>query len=381
MQLDKPTLLKLYKTHTCKEIAEKFGFKSDETIRKKLKIFGIERRKGGQVPIKKPTLSQIKNVYPRLTIKEAGAVLGVGQTLMLEWLNELGLERIKSPRLARNQEHSKKIADALKGRTYPEKRKGKSKPCAFCGKEIYLPPNRLKNSEDNYCSISCRGQAKRVSETTKICPNCEKTFLRRLGETTGNWTKRKFCSKKCSLESAPPPTLFGANNPRFKGEEARRRQPRGQQKSWRKRVLERDSNTCKRCGVSNVPLVAHHIKSWEHFKALRNDINNGITLCYPCHFKEHGWELSTPGIKRLVDERGIEQRKWTGFCLWCDTLVIKPVSDLRRSDGSYRTYAFCNKKCAMQASGKIRKGMAKENFKGLNISKEFEKQQYAKKRK
>ena len=119
-------------------------------------------------------------------------------------------------------------------------------------------------------------------------------------------------------------------------------------------------------------MVAHHILSWEDFPELRNELANGITLCNPCHFREHGWSISQAGIQKLIDDRGIEQRRWVGSCLWCDSFLVKQASDLRRADGTYRTYGFCNKECAMQASGSIRKGMTKADIKGLKVSDIFE---------
>lgn len=60
---------------------------------------------------------------------------------------------------------------------------------------------------------------------------------------------------------------------------------------WRTAVFERDNYTCQSCGAKG-RMNAHHIKSWSSFPELRFDINNGITLCFDCHAKEHphiGW--------------------------------------------------------------------------------------------
>lgn len=59
---------------------------------------------------------------------------------------------------------------------------------------------------------------------------------------------------------------------------------------WRKLVFERDNYTCQLCG-NNKKIHAHHIKRFKHFKELRTDINNGITLCKKCHNSIHGKEL------------------------------------------------------------------------------------------
>ena len=61
-------------------------------------------------------------------------------------------------------------------------------------------------------------------------------------------------------------------------------------KNWRKSVFERDDYSCVQCGIrfikgitGKVELHADHIKPFAKFPELRLDINNGRTLCKPCH--------------------------------------------------------------------------------------------------
>lgn len=54
-------------------------------------------------------------------------------------------------------------------------------------------------------------------------------------------------------------------------------------KSWRKAVFERDEYTCQMCFVVGGILNADHIKPYSLFPELRLDIDNGRTLCAPCH--------------------------------------------------------------------------------------------------
>lgn len=56
---------------------------------------------------------------------------------------------------------------------------------------------------------------------------------------------------------------------------------------WRLGVYERDDYTCQQCFKKGVFLNAHHIKSWAEYPQYRFDIENGVTLCAPCHTKEH----------------------------------------------------------------------------------------------
>lgn len=57
-------------------------------------------------------------------------------------------------------------------------------------------------------------------------------------------------------------------------------------RKWRKEVLKRDNNTCKRCG-SNNKLEAHHIRPFVTNPDLAFETFNGITLCKDCHKYVH----------------------------------------------------------------------------------------------
>ncbi len=65
---------------------------------------------------------------------------------------------------------------------------------------------------------------------------------------------------------------------------------------WRSSVYARDHYTCKLCGKKNewdkekkrrTGIHAHHIKPFCNHPELRFDVNNGMTLCIPCHIKVH----------------------------------------------------------------------------------------------
>lgn len=55
---------------------------------------------------------------------------------------------------------------------------------------------------------------------------------------------------------------------------------------WRKKVYAKDDFICTNCG-SNKRLQAHHIKPFAHYKHLRYEVTNGITLCINCHRRIH----------------------------------------------------------------------------------------------
>lgn len=60
-------------------------------------------------------------------------------------------------------------------------------------------------------------------------------------------------------------------------------------KDWRKKILERDSGTCQRCGSTENIEVHHKIRFRDCFEDedILYDIENGICLCKKCHKNTH----------------------------------------------------------------------------------------------
>ena len=54
-------------------------------------------------------------------------------------------------------------------------------------------------------------------------------------------------------------------------------------KLWREAVFTRDGFVCILCKTKKSPFNADHIKSFAHYPELRFSIDNGRTLCVPCH--------------------------------------------------------------------------------------------------
>ncbi len=81
----------------------------------------------------------------------------------------------------------------------------------------------------------------------------------------------------------------GSRNHRWRGGLTRRQSHAG----WAKAVKERDGFTCQYCG-SQERLCAHHVISWKYHVELRTSVENGITLCRPCHHAIHGYKQFGP---------------------------------------------------------------------------------------
>lgn len=141
------------------------------------------------------------------------------------------------------------------------------------------------------------------------CENCHKEM-----PVIKYYEQKRFCSAKCRSMVIPMPDrpdqtgfipwnkgLTQADDPRLKAISDNRRGEKNWQwkgghsksfktawststyKNWRKAVFERDNYTCQMCGVRGGVLNADHIKCFAHHETLRYDINNGRTLCEPCH--------------------------------------------------------------------------------------------------
>ena len=93
------------------------------------------------------------------------------------------------------------------------------------------------------------------------------------------------------------PAMAGKNNPAWKGgvttkNEMFRRST--QYYLWRESVFKRDNYTCIWCGArcgngKKVILHADHIKPFTFYPELRLAIDNGRTLCEPCHRTTDTW--------------------------------------------------------------------------------------------
>ncbi len=144
-----------------------------------------------------------------------------------------------------------------------------------------------------------------ISDSAKVviqCKQCGKEFA------DYAYFKRKYCSHKCYGESKkgkpwfnPSEELrkqrrrrmFGENNPMWCGGDSDKERRNSDYKLWRIAVFVRDDFTCQECGyrhgdsTKRKDLHAHHIVKWIDSIELRYVLENGKTLCIPCHIQEH----------------------------------------------------------------------------------------------
>lgn len=127
-----------------------------------------------------------------------------------------------------------------------------------------------------------------------VCVQCESKLT-----VPPCFSKRKFCSHKCfsthrkesswqhPAKGIPRPTMRGSNSPVWKGGSAEERHSamgRTEYKEWREQVFARDNYTCQMCQQYSGVLHADHIEKWSDAEELRYVVDNGRTLCVPCHY-------------------------------------------------------------------------------------------------
>jgi hypothetical protein len=191
----------------------------------------------------------------------------------------------------------------------PRGRKGNGiiRKCLYCGTEFRTIPSRIKIGDGKYCSKECYFKSKKGKATWNKGISGYKqpnitialkgwTNPSNVGEKHYNWKGGKpncvICGKK--LKNYGSEVCF-----------THRRSPRGdtcwnwkggitpitkkirhslEYKEWRTKVFQRDGYKCVICGGKGY-LQADHIESFAYHLELRFDVNNGRTLCVPCHRK------------------------------------------------------------------------------------------------
>lgn len=175
----------------------------------------------------------------------------------------------------RSQETKDKIREKARIITTAAWREGR-----FKGTTGYHP------SEKNRLATSRRATGNKYAEGYKHSPEAK----RKIAE--GNRGKTLSASAKLKISNANKGKFIGSKSCRWKGDAVKEKRDRTsfEISLWRKSVFERDNYTCIFCGARSgknkkVVLNADHIKPFAYFPELRLAIDNGRTLCEPCHRK------------------------------------------------------------------------------------------------
>lgn len=167
-----------------------------------------------------------------------------------------------------------------------------------------------------------RGEFK--ARVKRTCLGCGAHFT-----THPSNAARKYCRWPCRRAHMVGPNapnagggawMCGPRNPNWKGGVSAlgiARTTEGEHRRWRRRVLARDERVCQLCGACDVPVRAHHLVEWAAAPLLRFVVENGVTLCEPCHRFGHcrGVELCVVPPRRQRDVVLAGRRLWlTASC-------------------------------------------------------------------
>ncbi len=249
--------------------------------------------------------------------------------------------------------------------------------CMYCGTIEQVIPARSKTYK--FCSYACRGAWRKQhwkgenhpnwkgGEREKDCQHCGVSFTQNPTEAISTFRNRKFCSKTCADIGGF--RYSGKDHPSYR-EDARRRNRGDGHAKWAKQVISRDMATCQSCGAQDVELHAHHVKPYKDHPELRDDLANGVTLCYKCHWDAHSADIANGvnsgkpaarngggnpepsldgNILEGVTTRGRAYRRWNGNCPTCGAFISRRLSDVKG-----KSFVACSRHCAGKHNQKLR---------------------------
>lgn len=176
-------------------------------------------------------------------------------------LSEKRMEEMRK-RMTGNDFWKKTISTQFKKghRAFCKPKKYEFVTCLYCNK-TFKHPSALKNRK--FCNLQCRNEDYKKRRLT-----IEQRLQRSM-------TMKKLGSKHRFWKGGITPANQKIRNSI-------------EYKLWREAVFKRDDFRCTLCGNRQskghkVILNADHIKPFSTHPDLRLDINNGRTLCLPCH--------------------------------------------------------------------------------------------------
>ena len=197
---------------------------------------------------------------------------------------------------------AKKDQEAGRTRQLPRVKGARIRPtetkfCVYCHAEFEKSPKDTyaQLATKKFCSRECmylarRGQPgiKPVTRVKLSCLECGDMFeVKRHRAGTA-----KFCRPEC----------MWLHRDEGKRTEDKRIRQSAAYRQWRTAVFERDDYTCQFCSKRGGKLNADHIKPFVYFPELRLDVDNGRTLCEPCH---RTTETFGPHVRSLMRESAV----------------------------------------------------------------------------
>ena len=157
-----------------------------------------------------------------------------------------------------------------------------------------MPTGKYKRSEENNRKMSARLKGRtftdqhreklRLAGLGKKHTEATRAKLREIRKGTQAGEKNHFFGRSHSPETGKK--VSGENHYNWQGgrtAENKRMRKSPEYRLWREAVFARDNHTCRFCGKRGGELHADHIKPFAYFPELRFAIDNGRTLCVPCH--------------------------------------------------------------------------------------------------
>lgn len=160
-------------------------------------------------------------------------------------------------------------------------------PCGHCGADVHTPNCRSKQKL-RFCNVDHMIAYMQAGAHRLNCVVCNKEFFCQPCQV--HMRNRRTCSLKCrSVMQTREAEERARTNPPSVGVLNRRIRYSKKMRVWRVSVFERDNYTCQGCGKRGGYLEADHIKPFAKFPEFRFDVNNGRTMCRPCHQQTDSW--------------------------------------------------------------------------------------------
>jgi len=164
--------------------------------------------------------------------------------------------------------------------------------CKICGNKYFVKKYRKDKSKfcSKFCAIKALNDYKKTEKWLTAVTKFNRENKPHLGKQHSKETRIKMSEHNLKYPrrywlGKKNPHHEGSNNINWKGgitSENEKSRKCLEYKEWRKKVFERDKYMCRICNAHGY-IQANHILPFRSHKEERHNIDNGITLCIPCH--------------------------------------------------------------------------------------------------